>query len=78
MPELPEVQTIVDDLNKKIKGLTITDVWTDWPKYFKRSKGGFDGFRKTVKNKKINKMLVRTTKILTNSPSELKTPPTHA
>ena len=56
MPELPEVQTIVDDLNKKIKGLTITDVWTDWPKYFKRSKGGFDGFRKTVKNKKINKV----------------------
>jgi len=31
-----------------------------------------------MKNKKINKMLVRTTKILTNSPSELKTPPTHA
>jgi len=56
MPELPEVQTIVSDLNKKVKGLVITDVWTDWPKYFKRSKGGFDGFRKTVKNKKINKV----------------------
>lgn len=56
MPELPEVQTIVDDLNKKIKGLTITDVWTDWPKYFKRSGGGFDGFKKEVKNKKIEKV----------------------
>ena len=53
MPELPEVQTIIDDLNKKIKGLTITDVWTDWPKYFRRSASGFDGFKKEVKNKKI-------------------------
>ncbi|MBI2635101.1 MAG: DNA-formamidopyrimidine glycosylase [Parcubacteria group bacterium] len=56
MPELPEVQTIVDDLNKKVKGLTITDVWTDWPKYFKRSSGGFDGFKKEIKNKKIEKV----------------------
>ncbi|MDO8574711.1 MAG: DNA-formamidopyrimidine glycosylase [bacterium] len=53
MPELPEVQTIVNDLNKKVVGLTITDVWTDWPKYFRRSKGGFDGFKKEIKNKKI-------------------------
>lgn len=53
MPELPEVQTIVDDLNKKVKGFTITDVWTDWPKYFRRSKGGFSGFTKEIKNRKI-------------------------
>ncbi|MDO8743360.1 MAG: DNA-formamidopyrimidine glycosylase family protein [Candidatus Azambacteria bacterium] len=63
MPELPEVQTIVGDLNKKIKGLTMVDVWTDWPKYFsakggsasggKRSPGGVDGFKKAVKGKKI-------------------------
>ena len=53
MPELPEVQTIVNDLNKKVKGLTITDAWTDWPKYFRRSKGGFEGFKKEIKNKKI-------------------------
>jgi len=32
MPELPEVQTIVDDLNKKIIGRKITGVWFDWPK----------------------------------------------
>lgn len=66
MPELPEVQTIVDDLNKKVKGLTITDVWTDWPKYFRRSKGGFsakggptlgwEGFKKEIKNRKIEKV----------------------
>ena len=56
MPELPEVQTIVNDLNRKVKGLTITDIWTDWPKYFKRSIGGFDGFKKTIKGKKIIKV----------------------
>lgn len=48
MPELPEVQTVVDGLNRKIKGKKITSVWTDYqsdfyygkesikdPKYFK-------------------------------------------
>ena len=56
MPELPEIQTIVNDLNKKVKGLTITDVWTDWPKYFRRSPGHFDGFKKSVIGKKIIKI----------------------
>lgn len=32
MPELPEVQTVVNDLNKKVVGKRITDVWTDNPK----------------------------------------------
>lgn len=32
MPEGPEVQTIVNDLNRKIVGRRITGVWTDWPK----------------------------------------------
>lgn len=32
MPELPEVQTIVSQLSKEIPGLTIRDVWSDWPK----------------------------------------------
>ncbi len=56
MPELPEVQTIVNDLNKKVKGLTITDVWTDWSKYFSARGGpalGWKRFRKEIKNKKI-------------------------
>ncbi|OGD33040.1 DNA-formamidopyrimidine glycosylase [Candidatus Azambacteria bacterium RIFCSPHIGHO2_02_FULL_45_18] len=56
MPELPEVQTIVNDLNKKIRDKTITDIWTEWPKAFKRSPGGFEGFKKTVKNKSIKKV----------------------
>ena len=29
MPELPEVQTTVDGINKLTKGLVISDVWTD-------------------------------------------------
>ena len=32
MPELPEVETVVRDLNKKVIGQTITAVWCDWPK----------------------------------------------
>lgn len=35
MPELPEVQTIVDDLNRKVAGRKITGVWFDWPKMLK-------------------------------------------
>lgn len=35
MPELPEVETVVRDLNKKVKGRTITGVWFDWPKLIK-------------------------------------------
>ena len=35
MPELPEVQTIVDDLKKKIVGLEITHVWFDWERHIK-------------------------------------------
>lgn len=35
MPELPEVQTVVDDLNRKIVGRKIVGVWTDWPKMIK-------------------------------------------
>ncbi len=29
MPELPEVQTIVNDLNKVLPGLKVRDVWCD-------------------------------------------------
>ena len=53
MPELPEVQTIVDDLNKKIKGDVIVDFWSDWPKTIKSS--GYKKFKKDIKNKKIEK-----------------------
>ena len=32
MPELPEVQTIVDDLNKKVLSRKVVSAWHDWPK----------------------------------------------
>jgi formamidopyrimidine-DNA glycosylase len=35
MPELPEVETVVRDLNKKIIGREIAGVWFDWPKLIK-------------------------------------------
>lgn len=35
MPELPEVQTVVSDLNRKVRGRKITGVWSDWPKVLK-------------------------------------------
>jgi formamidopyrimidine-DNA glycosylase len=51
VPELPEVQTVVTDLNQKIKGDTITDFWSDWPKAIKNLSLG--KFKKLIKNRKI-------------------------
>ena len=51
MPELPEVQTIVNDLKKKIVGRKIKNLWTDWPKYFKHLSE--KDFKKYVIGKKI-------------------------
>jgi len=58
MPELPEVQTAVSDLNRKIKGDTIIGFWSDWPKAIKKASGGksassADKFKKEIKNRKI-------------------------
>lgn len=59
MPELPEVQTTVNGLNKKIVNLKIVDVWTNYnSKYFKGSKtikdpSFFDFFKKEIIGKKI-------------------------
>ncbi len=47
MPELPEVETIVQGLRKKIKKRKIISLWTDWPSYFKLPKGE-DNFKKLV------------------------------
>jgi len=51
MPELPEVQTIVDGLNRKVIGRKILDAWTDWPKMIKTHK--LADFVKEVKGRKI-------------------------
>ena len=45
MPELPEVQTIVGDLEEKVVGLTIVDVWSDYKKAVRPS---FNIFKKGI------------------------------
>lgn len=64
MPELPEVQTTVDGLNKTVKGKTITDVWTDiavtspsLPHHLTSTKSAafFKTFKKTIIGAKILK-----------------------
>lgn len=52
MPELPEVQTTVNYLKKKIVGLTIRDFWAVWPR-ITRQKGGPGFVRREVKGRKI-------------------------
>lgn len=47
MPELPEVETTVRGLNKKIIGSTIEEIWTDWPKYFKKGSKDSDHLSKS-------------------------------
>lgn len=51
MPELPEVQTVVDDLNKKIKNNIITDFWSAWPKTVKSH--NLDEFKKNIIGHKV-------------------------
>lgn len=55
MPELPEVETIVKDLNKTILGRKIGDVWSDFKKIVKKPKS-FEEFKKKLKGKKILKV----------------------
>ena len=54
MPELPEVQTIVSDLNRKIKGQKIVGFWTDWPKLVKLPNPS--DFKKKIKGLRIEKV----------------------
>ncbi len=51
MPELPEVQTVVNDLNEKIKGDVIVGFWSDWPKTIKDKKLAV--FKKEIVGRKI-------------------------
>lgn len=55
MPELPEVQTTVDGINKVARGQIITDVWTDFASSHKM-------FKDSIKNveyfKKFKKQLI--------------------
>ncbi|MDO8510483.1 MAG: DNA-formamidopyrimidine glycosylase [bacterium] len=59
MPELPEVETTVRGLNKYVKGLTIKDVWTDYPSHLHvgknhiKNKAFSNRFKKEVTGEKI-------------------------
>jgi len=63
MPELPEVETIVRDLKKKILNLKIKDVWTDSEKMIKKPKQ-FSRFKKELKGKIIKGVRRRAKNIL--------------
>jgi formamidopyrimidine-DNA glycosylase len=59
MPELPEVQTTVNGLNRHIRGLKIVDVWTDYNSLFQKGKDSikdppyFKYFKKKVIGRKV-------------------------
>lgn len=59
MPELPEVQTTVDGINKYVKGHTIRDIWTSYGGIYHVGKDNikdvefFARFKKQVIGKKI-------------------------
>ena len=61
MPELPEVQTTVDGINKEVASLTIVDVWTDYNSLFHAKKDNiknpeyFAHFKKDVIGAKIQR-----------------------
>jgi len=69
MPELPEVETIVRDLNKKVLRRTFLDVWTDFKKLIKRPKN-FEEFKKEIKKEKIERIWRRGKNILFNLSGE--------
>jgi formamidopyrimidine-DNA glycosylase len=70
MPELPEVQTTVNGLNRTIRGLKITAVWTDYNSAFQKGKDSikdpayFKYFKKEVVGSKITHIERRAKNIL--------------
>ena len=72
MPELPEVQTTVNGLNKVLPGLSFKDVFSDLPKKKHKHKnketikdlGYFNEFRKGIKGRKFIKAQRRAKNIL--------------
>ncbi len=62
MPELPEVETVVSDLNKKVVGKKIVGIWSDWTKMLKNI--SFEELKNKVVGKKIHKVARRGKNIL--------------
>lgn len=48
---MPEVETTVRGLRKGAVGWEMSDIWTDWPKYFKKHSEG--AFKKCVSGRRI-------------------------
>ncbi len=55
MPELPEVETTIIGLERKVPGRTFLNVWTDSEKIIKKP-DSFKKFEKALKGKKIKKV----------------------
>ncbi len=70
MPELPEVQTTVNGINARVKGLKIVDVWTDYRSVSHVGKDNikdrifFNAFKKKILNQKITSATRRAKNIL--------------
>lgn len=70
MPELPEVQTTVNGINKYVKGLSIKEIWTSYGSDYHKGKDNIkdrkflEKFIKGVLNKKIIKATRRAKNIL--------------
>jgi len=63
MPELPEVETTVNGLNKKVLNRTFVDIWSDWKKLIKKP-NNFEKFKKELKGKKVKKVWRRAKNII--------------
>lgn len=63
MPELPEVETTVRGLNKKVLNRAFVDVWSDWEKAVKKPRD-FEQFKKEIKGKKIKKIWRRAKNVI--------------
>jgi len=61
MPELPEVHTTVTGLQKLLPDLTISDVWSDWPRQIKND---FVTFKNILKGSKIESVKRRGKNVL--------------
>lgn len=64
MPELPEVETTVRGLNKKVRGLQIVDVWTDYisPKYVGKDEIKNSSFFKKFKKEVVGAKILKSTR----------------
>src|SRR3989344_2142523 len=77
MPELPEVEITVRNLNKRVRGLVIKDVWSDYNSAFHRGKNNikdrkyFEKFKKAVIGKKFLSAERRAKNIIINLSGEI-------